>query len=78
MVKESTRITLPVVLVKAKEASWSCNPPFAVLGVMVVDTEKSSGFGLELNSAWFVSAPDGAGPRSILVEQNWPEPPAME
>ena len=70
MVKESTRITLPVSLVKAEEASWSCNLPFSVLGAMVVATENSSVFGLELNIAWSVSVRDGAGPRFIFTQQN--------
>ena len=69
MVKGSTRITLPVVLVMAKEASWSYNLPFTVLGVMVAAAEKCSVSGLEPSIAWSVSVPDGAGPRSILLSK---------
>ena len=67
MVKESTQITVPVRLVMAKEASWSCNLLSGVFGVKVATNEKSSVFGLEPSIAWSASVLDGAALGSILV-----------
>ena len=78
MVKESTQITVPVRLVRAKEESWSCNLPFAALGVAAAAAERSSVSGLEPSIVWFVLEPDGVGPRSIFAEhrQSYPAPDA--
>jgi hypothetical protein len=55
------------VTARVKEASWSCNLPFVVLGVMVAAAEKCSVFGLEPSIVWSVEEPGEAGPRSILL-----------
>ena len=64
-------------LVGAKEASWSYNLPFVVLGVMVAAAEKCSVSGLEPSIVWSVAEPDGVGPRFILALQN-PSKPSLK